>query len=40
VTLLVRRFGLSMQVASAIGGLSCFAARMAGALNGWHLPVF
>jgi uncharacterized membrane protein YeiH len=30
VTLLARRFGLSMQVASVIGGLSCFAARMAG----------
>jgi uncharacterized membrane protein YeiH len=39
VILMVRRFGVSMQVASAVGGLSCFAARMAGALNGWHLPV-
>jgi uncharacterized membrane protein YeiH len=39
VILAVRRSGASMQVASAIGGLACFMARMAGALNGWHLPV-
>jgi uncharacterized membrane protein YeiH len=39
VILVARRAGASMQVASAVGGLSCFAARMAEALNGWHLPV-
>jgi uncharacterized membrane protein YeiH len=38
--LLVRRAGLSMPVASVVGGLTGFAARMLGALNGWHLPVF
>ncbi len=38
--LLARRAGMSMQVASAIGGLTCFTARMLGALNSWHLPVF
>jgi uncharacterized membrane protein YeiH len=37
--LLARRVGLSMQTASAVGGLTCFAARMLGALNSWHLPV-
>jgi uncharacterized membrane protein YeiH len=39
VILVVRRLGASMQVASVVGGLACFVARMAGALNGWHLPV-
>jgi uncharacterized membrane protein YeiH len=38
--LLARRFGLSMQVASATGGLICFAARLLGAFNHWHLPSF
>jgi uncharacterized membrane protein YeiH len=38
--LLARRFGLSMQMASVVGGLCCFVARMLGALNGWHLPAF
>ncbi len=38
--LLVRWIGLSMHVASVVGGLSCFVARMLGALNDWHLPVF
>jgi uncharacterized membrane protein YeiH len=40
VILLARRAGMSMQMASAVGGLACFAARMAGVWNGWHLPVF
>jgi uncharacterized membrane protein YeiH len=39
VILLTRRMGLSMQMASLAGGMSCFAARMAGAWNGGHLPV-
>jgi uncharacterized membrane protein YeiH len=38
--LLARRASLSMQMASAVGGLTCFVARMLGALNSWHLPVF
>jgi uncharacterized membrane protein YeiH len=40
VILLVRRFGFSMQVASGAGGLACFVARLLGAFNHWHLPVF
>ncbi|WP_254073455.1 trimeric intracellular cation channel family protein [Acidisphaera sp. S103] len=38
--LLVRRCGFSMQVASATGGLMCFAARLLGVFWHWHLPVF
>jgi uncharacterized membrane protein YeiH len=38
--LLVRRLGLSMQVASGAGGLVCFVARLLGAFNHWHPPVF
>jgi uncharacterized membrane protein YeiH len=36
--LLARRTGCSMQFASLIGGLVCFAARLLGAFNQWHLP--
>jgi uncharacterized membrane protein YeiH len=40
VMLLVRRFGLSPRVACGLGGLVCFVARLLGAFNHWHLPVF
>jgi uncharacterized membrane protein YeiH len=36
--LVARRAGMSMQMASAVGGLTCFAARMLGMLTSWHLP--
>lgn len=39
VMLLVRRLGWSLQAASAVGGVVCFAARMAAVVWGWHLPV-
>ena len=38
--LIVRRFGFSMQLASGVGGLVCFVARLLGEFNHWHLPVF
>ncbi len=38
--LVTRRCGFSMQVASCTGGLACFAGRLLGAFNHWHLPVF
>jgi uncharacterized membrane protein YeiH len=38
--LLVRRLGFSLQVASGVGGLVCFGARLLGVFWHWHLPVF
>ena len=38
--LLARRCGLSPRIACGAGGLICFAARLVGAFNHWHLPVF
>jgi uncharacterized membrane protein YeiH len=37
--LLVRRAGLSLQVASGVGGAVCFGTRMAAVAWGWHLPL-
>ena len=37
--LAARRFGLSMQVASGVGGAVCFVARLLGAFGDWRLPV-
>jgi len=40
VMLLARRLGWPSQVASGVGGVVCFVARLIGAFNHWHLPVF
>jgi uncharacterized membrane protein YeiH len=38
--LLARRCGLSPRIACGAGGLVCFAARLVGTFNHWHLPEF